>query len=59
MDDQVLGGLLMWVGQGTYLMLIFTAIFYRWSSREDQDAPIFETAPARLHVVGPHGAVRG
>src|ERR1019366_1559920 len=27
-DDQVLGGLIMWIGQGTYLMIVFTFIFY-------------------------------
>ncbi len=34
-DDQVLGGLIMWIGQGTYLMIVFTFIFYRWQQRED------------------------
>jgi putative membrane protein len=39
LDDQVLGGLMMWVGQGTYLMFIFTLIFYRWSRNEEEDTP--------------------
>jgi putative membrane protein len=39
LDDQVLGGLMMWVGQGTYLMFIFTLIFYRWSRNEEGDTP--------------------
>jgi putative membrane protein len=51
MDDQILGGLLMWIGQGTYLMLVFTAIFYRWSCKEDQDAPILVESRPRLQVV--------
>ena len=38
-DDQVLGGLIMWIGQGTYLMIVFTFIFYRWQQREDRDVP--------------------
>jgi putative membrane protein len=38
-DDQVLGGLLMWIGQGSYLMFVFTFIFYRWSRSEDRDMP--------------------
>jgi putative membrane protein len=38
-DDQVLGGLVMWIGQGTYLMLVFTAIFFRWSQSDDRDVP--------------------
>ena len=39
-DDQVLGGLIMWIGQGTYLMIVFTFIFYRWQQREDGDIPV-------------------
>ncbi|MGC1339953.1 MAG: cytochrome c oxidase assembly protein, partial [Candidatus Binataceae bacterium] len=39
LDDQILGGLMMWVGQGTYLMAVFTVIFYRWSRAEDRDQP--------------------
>jgi putative membrane protein len=37
--DQVLGGIIMWVGQGIYLMCIFTVIFFRWSRREDSELP--------------------
>jgi putative membrane protein len=54
LDDQILGGLLMWIGQGTYLMFVFTAIFFRWSQRDDRDAPaLAEPAPAsaRLTIV--------
>ncbi|HXW83472.1 MAG TPA: cytochrome c oxidase assembly protein [Candidatus Binataceae bacterium] len=39
MEDQIFGGLLMWIGQGTYLMFVFTAIFYRWASHDDRDSP--------------------
>jgi putative membrane protein len=46
MDDQILGGLLMWIGQGTYLMGVFTAIFYKWSRREDQDTPELSESPS-------------
>ena len=54
-DDQVLGGLLMWIGQGTYLMFIFTFIFYKWAQLEDRDIPIFPAAqtPA-LHILRSH-----
>ena len=51
MDDQVLGGLLMWIGQGTYLMGVFTAIFYKWSRKEDQDLPSVSEARPGLQVV--------
>lgn len=51
MDDQILGGLLMWIGQGTYLMCVFTAIFYQWSRQEDDsDVPHVEEPP-RLRVI--------
>jgi putative membrane protein len=54
MDDQVLGGLLMWIGQGSYLMIIFTAIFYRWSQRDDRDQPVLMIPPRPpLRVVHP------
>jgi putative membrane protein len=45
LDDQILGGLMMWVGQGTYLMAVFTVIFYRWSRTEDRDQPMISTSP--------------
>jgi putative membrane protein len=54
MADQVLGGLIMWVGQGVYIMFIFTAIFYRWSLTDDQEEPPLnrESIP-RLRVLAP------
>ncbi|MGH7814840.1 MAG: cytochrome c oxidase assembly protein [Candidatus Binataceae bacterium] len=39
LEDQVLGGVLMWVGQGVYLMIVFTITFYKWSRHEDRDIP--------------------
>jgi len=52
LDDQVLGGLIMWIGQGTYLMFIFTFIFYRWQQREDSDIPVMPaSAMPELRVV--------
>src|SRR5229473_668304 len=55
-DDQVLGGLLMWIGQGTYLMFVFTFIFYKWAEKEDRDIPELPAAtPApQLRVLRPH-----
>ena len=51
-EDQVLGGLIMWVGQGTYLMFIFTFIFYKWQQREDVDIPVLPAStPPDLRVV--------
>jgi len=43
--DQVLGGLIMWVGQGVYIMLVFTAIFHRWSLTDDQEEPPINRQP--------------
>jgi putative membrane protein len=45
MADQVLGGLIMWVGQGVYIMFVFTAIFYRWSRYDDQEEPPLNREP--------------
>ncbi len=44
--DQVLGGLLMWVGQGLYLMCIFSMIFFRWAEHDDRDIPAVSAGPA-------------
>jgi putative membrane protein len=52
MADQVLGGLIMWVGQGVYIMFVFTAIFYRWSRWDDQEEPPINREPVpRLQSV--------
>jgi len=40
--DQVLGGLLMWVGAGFYFIGVFTVIFFRWARYEDRDQPILD-----------------
>jgi putative membrane protein len=54
MDDQVLGGLLMWIGQGSYLMIVFTLIFFRWSRIDDSDIPAVPTlSRPELRVVPP------
>ena len=34
MDDQKIGGLIMWVIGGTYLLLVFSAIFFAWARAE-------------------------
>jgi len=54
MADQVLGGLIMWIGQGVYIMFIFTGIFFRWAMREDSEVPaINRQTPAPVHVLRP------
>jgi putative membrane protein len=45
MADQVLGGLIMWIGQGVYLMFVFSAIFFRWSRRDDEEMPPINRRP--------------
>jgi len=37
LDDQVLGGLLMWVGQGLYLLACATAVFAQWVAQENAE----------------------
>ena len=55
--DQVLGGLIMWVGQGVYLMCIFTAIFFRWSRRDDREVPSINLRGAPdLRIIRPPSA---
>jgi putative membrane protein len=39
LSDQMLGGLLMWVGAGLYFMCVFSVMFFRWAQRDDRDAP--------------------
>jgi putative membrane protein len=51
MADQVLGGLIMWVGQGVYLMFVFSAIFFRWSRRDDEEMPPINRQPAPVRVL--------
>jgi putative membrane protein len=34
MDDQKIGGLIMWVMGGTYLLLVFSAVFFAWARAE-------------------------
>jgi cytochrome c oxidase assembly factor CtaG len=38
-SDQVLGGLVMWVGAGFYTIGIATTIYFRWAQHEDVDEP--------------------
>jgi putative membrane protein len=51
--DQVLGGLIMWIGQGVYIMFVFSGIFFRWAQREDSEVPAINRKPARVHVLRP------
>ena len=37
--DQVIGGLLMWVGAGFYVLCVSSAIFFEWARFEDRDEP--------------------
>ncbi len=38
MDDQMLGGLIMWVPGGLIFMLIMSVIFFKWSARDEDTA---------------------
>jgi putative membrane protein len=51
--DQVLGGLIMWVGQGVYIMFVFSGIFFRWAQRDDTELPPINRRP-RLATLHPH-----
>jgi putative membrane protein len=49
MADQILGGLIMWIGQGIYLIAVFTTIFAQWANRDDNDDPT-RPEPRRNHL---------
>ncbi len=51
MGDQVLGGIIMWVGQAVYLMFVFSAIFFCWAQDDDQEMPPINRRPATVHVL--------
>ena len=38
LDDQLLGGLIMWVPGGMIFMIIMTVIFFKWAARGEDDA---------------------
>ena len=38
MDDQLLGGLIMWIPGGMIFMVIMTVVFFKWSARGADDA---------------------
>ncbi len=38
MEDQLLGGLIMWVPGGILFMIIMTVIFFKWAARGEDDA---------------------
>ena len=37
MEDQLLGGLIMWVPGGLLFMIIMTVVFFKWAARGDDD----------------------
>ncbi|MGH7934392.1 MAG: cytochrome c oxidase assembly protein [Candidatus Binataceae bacterium] len=58
LDDQVMGGLLMWVGQAFYVMTVFTTVFIRWSKSDDDHQPILANKPTvaatQIQALRPH-----
>lgn len=53
-QDQVIGGILMWVGDSFYLMLITTLIFFRWARDEEIEMPAVNLRrPPQLRVLHP------
>jgi cytochrome c oxidase assembly factor CtaG len=49
MDDQMLGGLIMWIPGGLYFFAIISVIFYKWQKAGALDSR--ESAQVDLHVV--------
>lgn len=53
-EDQVIGGILMWVADSFYLMLVTTLIFFRWARDEEIEVPpINLRRPPELRVLHP------
>jgi putative membrane protein len=60
MEDQVAGGLFMWIGNGLFLMCVFSGIFFRWIQQEDGNLPGAGTprrAQLRVVTTQPHARV--
>ncbi len=54
MQDQVIGGILMWVADSFYLMLLATLIFFRWARDEEIEVPpVNLRRPPELRVLRP------
>lgn len=45
MEDQTLGGLIMWVPGGLVFFVVLTVIFFRWFGRDDDDYWEYDAAP--------------
>jgi putative membrane protein len=59
LQDQVIGGILMWVADSFYLMLITTLIFFRWARDEEVEVPAINLRrPPELRVLHPSRNVR-
>lgn len=59
MEDQIVGGLFMWIVDSLFLMCVFSAIFFRWSQADDADQPgAGQSGHPQLRVVPtPHSRV--
>jgi putative membrane protein len=51
MADQVLGGIIMWVGQGVYLMFVFSAIFFCWAQDDAHEMPPINRRSASVSML--------
>jgi hypothetical protein len=51
MDDQKIGGLIMWVIGGVYLLFIFSAVFFAWARAEGVHDDV--AVPIRRRPVAP------
>jgi putative membrane protein len=53
MADQVLGGIIMWVGQGVYLMFVFSAIFFCWARNDAEEMPPINRGQTAVRLLHP------
>jgi putative membrane protein len=54
MADQVLGGIIMWVGQAVYLMFVFSAIFFCWARDDGEEMPPINRQQPAVRLLQPH-----
>jgi putative membrane protein len=57
LDDQKLGGLIMWIIGGTYLLAVYSAVFFAWANAEGVHDDVAQPLRRRVRVTPPEQAV--
>src|SRR5207237_850052 len=59
LDDQKIGGLIMWIIGGTYLLAVYSAVFFAWANAEGVHDDVAVPVRRRVHVTPPEAAGNG